>query len=99
MPIAPVITAQPWLPQRNLTPSQVLHEGRANWFDSACCPLASTLTTKWLACSNAARRLERVDRQNRTRGGSSDTEVNEFTVTPVCSPSGVSVVTMVTPVV
>ena len=54
---------------------------------------------KWPACSNAASKLERVARQNSTSGGSSETEVNEFTVTPVCAPSGVRVVTMVTPVV
>ena len=51
------------------------------------------------ACSNPGSRLERVDKQNSTSGGSSDTDVNEFTVTPACAPSGLQVVTMVTPVV
>src|SRR5205085_296453 len=33
-----------------------------------------------------------------TSGGSSDTDVNEFTVTPTCAPSAMRVVTIVTPV-
>ena len=61
--------------------------------------MASTLTAKCSAFSNAADRLDRVERQKSTSGGSSDTEVKEFTVTPVWSPSGVRAVTIVTPVV
>src|SRR5262245_454219 len=97
--MASASSAQPWVPQRYSTPSQVFTDGLANRFDSACCPVASTLTVKCDASSNAGRRLERVERQKSTSGGSSDTDVNEFTVTPVCPPSGVQVVTMVTPVV
>src|SRR5215510_10349769 len=99
MVMASASIAHPCSPQRYLTSSHVFADGFANRFDSACWPDASTLTVKCGAFSNAGSRLERVERQKSTSGGSSDTEVNEFTVTPVCPPSGVHVVTIVTPVV
>src|SRR2546426_11398746 len=94
--IASASSAHPWAPHRYLTPSHVFTDGLANRFDSACWPVESTLTVKCEACSKAARRLERVDKQNSTSGGSSDTEVNEFTVTPVWPPAAVQAVAIMT---
>src|SRR2546425_13035413 len=95
--IASASSAHPWAPHRYLTPSHVLTDGLANRFDSACWPVESTLTAKCEACSKAARRLERVDKQNSTSGGSSDTEVNEFTVTAGWPPAAVQGGAMVAP--
>ncbi len=38
------------------------------------------------------------DRLHSTSGGASETELNEFAVSPIASPAGVRAVTMVTPV-
>ena len=59
---------------------------------------ASTLTAKWLACSNTSWLLERLSMLHSTSGGSRDTELKLLAVTPTLRPLASAAVTTVTPV-
>src|SRR5713226_5226112 len=56
------------------------------------------LIAKWLACAKSAKLAACRDKLHSTRGGSSETEENELTVTPMRRPSFARVLTTVTPV-
>src|SRR5579863_5190434 len=56
------------------------------------------LTTKWLPSWKAGRLCAKSELLHSTRGGSSDTELNEFAVMPCSLPPRSRVVMIVTPV-
>ena len=93
-------SAQPCSLSRYFTPSHVLSDGLREAIRQLLLALREHVDGEVIGCSGTpSSRLDQFDRQNSTSGGSSDTEVNEFTVTPVCWPSGVRAVMIVTPVV
>src|SRR5207244_1310057 len=63
-----------------------------------CWSLASTFTANRSAASNAASDDDERDAAHMTKGGFSETEVNELAVIAKRSPSASTVVTTVTPV-
>ena len=69
----------------------------ANLRDTSCCPSASTDTAKVPDASTASWNRDTRSGQNRTRNGSSDTDVKLLAVRAKSSPSR-TVVTTVTPV-
>src|SRR3546814_7687677 len=66
--------------------------------DSSRWSSANTLMAKWLAARKAGRDLLARRKLHSTRGGSSDTELNELQVRPTGWPSAPQVVMMATPV-
>jgi len=70
----------------------------ANRLDRFLCVSASTFTAKCPLEQKVVRLAAPLAMHTRTRGGSSDTEVNEFAVKPRGVPDASRVVTIVTPV-
>ena len=80
------------------TPSNRSVDDRAKTPDIGCWPMCRTLMAKCSARRNRSRFDELRARQNRIRGGSSDTEEKELAVSPTGRPCSSRVVTTVTPV-
>ena len=95
----PVITGTPPRPRSTSTPlnfsvepdTDICRE-TGNW------AAVSTLMQKWSDSSNAGSDVEVSCGHHSTSGGSMDTDVKEFAVTPMSTPSALRVVTIVTPV-
>src|ERR1700722_790551 len=66
--------------------------------DAGCWPICSTLTAKCAADANIATLPALFAMQTKSRGGSRETDVNEFAVSSIGVPSAVVAVTIVTPV-
>src|SRR3546814_885370 len=70
----------------------------ANLTDRLCCSARRTLTAKRPASQKLSKLGVSLSRQNRTSGGSSETEEKELMVMPRLRPEGSRAVTTVTPV-
>src|SRR4051794_236014 len=78
-------------PANRSAPAGVARVTKCSWWR------ASTFTPKWAARRMRDHVSDCRDGQNDTRGGSSETDVNELTINPAGSPSGAAV-TNATPV-
>jgi len=70
----------------------------ANRVDNPSCVSSRTLIPHAFAASHAEKLSTVRTSENNTRGGSSETELNELTVVPTNRPSGARAVTTTTPV-
>src|SRR5689334_19679803 len=85
-------------PASNLAPANLSECWAENWWDKWCCFAANTLTAKCEMLQKSSKHVLCLDKAQRMSGGSSDTDVKEFTVTPTFRPSELRPVTTVTPV-
>ena len=72
------------LDQRDAVEANV-RPGRARRADTSLWPVPRMLTVKPVARAKRSWRCERRSMHHSTKGGSSDTEVKEFTVMPICA--------------
>lgn len=73
-------------------------DGLEKFIAIACWSRATIFTTNFLLKINAAVELEVLAIENKIKGGSNDTDENEFTVTPIFALSAFNVVITATPV-
>src|ERR1700733_15890504 len=73
------------------TPANLSLPLRANASLSSCCSALSTLTHRYGTVASSGQDVEVFDGQNSTIGGLSDSEVNDWHVSPVGSPSALPV--------
>src|SRR5579871_3997993 len=87
----------PAIPARHGTSTNLSPPERPKCFDNGIWSLASTFTAKCVAAANVAKLWLVLLADQRTSGGSSDTDENELAVMPTSLPSAAAVTT-VTPV-
>src|SRR5918999_2222196 len=96
--MAPSIRGTPLRPSLVGTPRNLSSAGVANWRDRWGWSVARMFTAKCVDAVRSGRLGAFLAGHQDTSGGSSDTDVNEFAVTPILRPSGARAVITVTPV-
>src|SRR3954462_3379757 len=92
----PSRTGEPWALGDQDTPANLSTPERAKFCETASCPSASTFTQNRPIARSAGQVCDVRAGANATKGGSRDSELNDWQVKPA-GPSAVRAVTTVTP--